>query len=169
LTRETAAATQEAICATLGLSRQTFRASAFLAQGDGAAFTDAQPRDRKRILCEVLGLDIWDRLLERARADRRTVEDETQQLAGALAVAERDLELKSVAERDRVTAQSELGTAKEKLAAADVELLARDRAAEQGARDRRRTVVVQSVRWRRRGSSTAKRSAAKPSSSTSSA
>jgi energy-coupling factor transporter ATP-binding protein EcfA2 len=53
LTRGSAKETQELIEQTLGLNRETFRASAFLAQGDGAAFTDAAPRDRKRILANV--------------------------------------------------------------------------------------------------------------------
>ncbi|MDQ5820569.1 MAG: SMC family ATPase, partial [Actinomycetota bacterium] len=60
MTRETAAATQQLIEDTIGLSRATFRASAFLAQGDGAAFTEASPRDRKSILAECVGLAQWD-------------------------------------------------------------------------------------------------------------
>lgn len=75
LTRETAAATQVAIDELLGLSRTTFRASSFLAQSDGAAFTEAQPRDRKQILAEILNLDVWARRCELVRADLRTRED----------------------------------------------------------------------------------------------
>ena len=70
LTQESQKETQALIAKTLGLSRATFRASTFLAQGDGAAFTEAQPGDRKRVLAEVLGLDVWARLLERVRADK---------------------------------------------------------------------------------------------------
>lgn len=82
LSRESAKATQELIEQTLGLSRETFRASAFLAQGDGAAFTEAQPRDRKRILAEILGLDRYDQLRERAAAGRRRREEELRVLDG---------------------------------------------------------------------------------------
>src|SRR5574341_1417799 len=74
LTRESSRETQAAIEQLLGLTRQTFRASAFLAQGQGAAFTEAEPRERKALLAEVLGLDLWDRLLERARADARDID-----------------------------------------------------------------------------------------------
>ncbi len=91
LTRETAKATDELIEQTLGLSRDTFRASAFLAQGDGAAFCEAQPRDRKAILADILGLDVYDRLGERARSDRRSVESELQRIAGALEAADAQL------------------------------------------------------------------------------
>lgn len=82
LTRESAAATQQEIERTLQLSRETFCASALLRQGDGAAFTSAQPRERKRILGEVLGLDRYEVLRERARVDLRAAQAQQQQLAG---------------------------------------------------------------------------------------
>jgi exonuclease SbcC len=77
LSRETAAATQTAIEQLLGLSRETYLASAHLSQGQGAAFTDAQPRDRKAILSEILGLSIYDRLLDAARIELRQAEHAT--------------------------------------------------------------------------------------------
>lgn len=75
LTRETGAATQGLLDELLGLSRATFRASSFLAQSDGAAFTEAQPRDRKQILAEILNLDVWARRCDLVRADLRVKED----------------------------------------------------------------------------------------------
>lgn len=71
LTLESQAATQERIEATLRLSRSTLRASAYLAQGDGGAFTEATPAARKVVLAEVLGLDVWDNLYGYAVEDRR--------------------------------------------------------------------------------------------------
>jgi DNA repair protein SbcC/Rad50 len=91
LTRETAAATQALIEETIGLSRETFRASAFLAQGDGAAFTAAQPRDRKRILAEVLNLSLYDRLLECAKADRNKIESESATISARTAAAAEEI------------------------------------------------------------------------------
>lgn len=105
LTRENAAATQQLIEQTIGLSRETFRASAFLAQGDGAAFTEAQPRDRKAILCEVLGLDVWDRLHERARREITTIHDQTSRLS--VQVEEADRELEKQAELDAMLSSFE--------------------------------------------------------------
>ena len=88
LTQETQAATQVAIEELLGLTRETFRASAFLAQGDGAAFTEAKPRERKQILSAALGLDVYDRLRELARRDLARAEA----AAGAELLAAEQLE-----------------------------------------------------------------------------
>lgn len=74
LTRETARETQALIEQTIGVSRRTLRASSFLMQGDSGAFTETDPRTRKQILTEVLGLDVYDALLERAKADHKAVE-----------------------------------------------------------------------------------------------
>jgi DNA repair exonuclease SbcCD ATPase subunit len=74
LTRETTEATQQLIEELLSLTRTTFRASSFLRQGDGAAFTEAQPRDRKQILAEILNLAAYDQLLARARDDIRATQ-----------------------------------------------------------------------------------------------
>jgi exonuclease SbcC len=70
LTRETARETDALIERIVGMSRRTFRASAYVAQGDGAAFTEAQPRERKAILAEVLALDLYERLHEVAGQQR---------------------------------------------------------------------------------------------------
>lgn len=87
LTRETAAATQTLICSTLGLSRQTFNASAFLGQGNAGAFPDASPADRKAILGEILDPHgLWPRLTDRARLDSKAAESEALQLSAQIAV-----------------------------------------------------------------------------------
>lgn len=99
LTRETAAATQELLEQTLGLSRDTFRASAFLAQGDGAAFTEASPRDRKAILADILDLSLWDRLAQAAKDERAALDIELAAVAARVERAEDELE-----QRDTVVA-----------------------------------------------------------------
>lgn len=88
LTRGTVADTQAEIERVLGLTRDTFRASAYLAQGHGADFCDAAPRDRKRILADALGLGFWDRCNELARADRRDAEKQRETLNGRVALLE---------------------------------------------------------------------------------
>jgi DNA repair exonuclease SbcCD ATPase subunit len=50
LTRETASATNDAICGLIGLSRRAFLASAFLSQGASGFFAEAPAGDRKKIL-----------------------------------------------------------------------------------------------------------------------
>ena len=71
LTGETIDETQQTLEGIIGLTRQTFRASSYLAQGDGAAFTQAEPRERKAILLDALGVHVWDRLKANVSALRR--------------------------------------------------------------------------------------------------
>lgn len=83
--------TQALIEETLGLTRDTFRASAFLAQGDGASFTDAQPRQRKEILADVLGLGVWDSARDLAAADKRDRQQSIAALDGKVALLDEQL------------------------------------------------------------------------------
>lgn len=82
--RETAKETQAFIEQTLGFSRATLRASSLLMQSDAGAFANATPRERKRILGEVLGLDRYDKLLDTVRADLADVKATEQRLAGRI-------------------------------------------------------------------------------------
>lgn len=89
LTRETAPATQQAICDLLGLSRDTFNASSFLGQGNSSAFPDASRADRKALLGAILDpRGLWPRLAELARADVKTAE--TAIAADLLRISERE-------------------------------------------------------------------------------
>lgn len=101
-TRETAAATQTRIEQVIGLTRDTFRASAFLAQGDGAAFTEAQPKDRKRILADVLGLEMWERARDQIAIDRRAADKATLE-----ATAKVETLTERLAERDETIAAAD--------------------------------------------------------------
>lgn len=92
LTATSTSATQERIDQVLGFTRDTFRASAYLAQGDSAAFTEAQPRERKRLLAEALGLDVWDGLLERVRPRRRACEEDLATLRAKIELRSHALE-----------------------------------------------------------------------------
>lgn len=91
LTRESAAATQEEIERIIGLTRETFRASAFLAQGQGGMFCEATPGKRKEILAAVLGLDVWDGYRERARAELRVAEQSLAVARARIESAETEL------------------------------------------------------------------------------
>ena len=59
--------TQQRIIDTLGLDYKTFINSSFLQQGKADEFTRQQPKDRKEILCNILGLDKYDKLLVEAK------------------------------------------------------------------------------------------------------
>lgn len=116
LTRETADATNALIASTLGLSRTTFRASSFLAQGDGAAFTEAQPRERKAMLAEILGLSKWDDLQALARRDLRGCEDELLKSRALIDGCAELVEAKPLVERMIADSSARLATASESLA-----------------------------------------------------
>lgn len=85
LTQGTAADTQAHLERLLGMSRDTWLASAYLEQGGTGAFTEAQPKDRKRILSETLALTVWDDASQAVAADRRAAQGEEQALAGRVA------------------------------------------------------------------------------------
>lgn len=89
-TLETTSATQQRLEDLLGLSRATFNASAFLAQGNSAAFPEASPAERKALLGAILDpRQLWPRWAERARTEARTVE---AAIAGASAqITDREL------------------------------------------------------------------------------
>lgn len=70
-TAATTSESQKALDAFLGVSREVLLASAFSTQHGGAAFTEAAPRDRKRVFSEVLALGMWDTLHDQAKAEQR--------------------------------------------------------------------------------------------------
>ncbi|MDQ5890154.1 MAG: repair protein SbcC/Rad50 [Candidatus Dependentiae bacterium] len=71
LTDKTIRQTQEVINRTVGLEYDTYVNSAYLRQGNANEFSQKSPKDRKKILTAILGIDKYDalqtRALERAR------------------------------------------------------------------------------------------------------
>lgn len=67
----TTANTQRLINTLLGLDYQTFINSAFLLQGRADEFSRQGASDRKRILGDILGLNVFDTLSEQAKAQAR--------------------------------------------------------------------------------------------------
>ena len=97
LTQESQAETQAAIVRTIGLSPETFGHSIFAAQGSRHfASPELQPRERKAVLAETLGLQQWDALLELVRTDIRAAEAEIDALTMRLG----DLETEQESEAD---------------------------------------------------------------------
>lgn len=77
ITRENTAATQAYLCAILGLSRSAFNASAFLSQGNSAAFPEATASERKALLGTILDPHgFWPHVASCAGAERRSAEAE---------------------------------------------------------------------------------------------
>ena len=72
--------TEAIIRRLVGMDYTTFINSAFLLQGRADEFTTKPPTDRKRVLGEILGLGLYDRLQERARGKVRAYADTIQQV-----------------------------------------------------------------------------------------
>lgn len=133
LTRETATATQQLIVQTIGLSRRTFGASAFLGQGNAGAFPEATAADRKGMLGEILDpRGFWPHVASCAAAERRAAEASVVVDQARIADGETQLEALSELETQRfegaeevaradsavITAERYVGEAQEALTAA---------------------------------------------------
>jgi DNA repair protein SbcC/Rad50 len=74
LTEATLRATDERIVKTLRLDYETFINASFFLQGKADQFAQQRPADRKRILSNTLGLEIWETYKEEALRRRHLAE-----------------------------------------------------------------------------------------------
>lgn len=74
LTADTASETQRVINSTLHMEYDTFINSAFLLQGHADEFASRKPAERKQVLADILGLDEYANLEERARKQKSRLE-----------------------------------------------------------------------------------------------
>ncbi len=91
LTGDTMRQTQAKINETLHLDYETFINSAFLLQGRADEFTTNPPAERKRILAEILGLSLYDKLEERAKERVKDREVRLREIAAGLNEIEKEL------------------------------------------------------------------------------
>ena len=122
LAGEGIADTQRRIIERLRMDYETFVASAFILQGRADTFTRLDPRQRKDVLGKILGLEIYERLAERAKEERKDAQTGTESAAAVLAALESDLAARPDLERERADAQSAHGAAAEERTAIDAEL-----------------------------------------------
>src|SRR5919204_5724434 len=87
----TIAETQARLNEILKLGYETFINSSFLLQGRADEFTVKPPSQRKAVLAEILGLDRYDRLAERAREHSRALAAKATSLRDAMAAVESEL------------------------------------------------------------------------------
>ena len=106
LTEATIRGTQSRIDNLLRLDYETFVNSAFLTQGRADEFTMKTPNQRKEVLANILGLDIWDTFENRAKERVRQTRDEIQRLEGRLVEIDRELNQREEYETDLVEAES---------------------------------------------------------------
>jgi len=84
LTERTLRDTDQKIIDILRLDYESFTNASFLLQGEADQFTQQNPASRKRILSQILGLEIWEEYHSRASSKRRLAEKDLNQLEGRI-------------------------------------------------------------------------------------
>jgi len=84
LTGDSIRQTQAKIDQIVGMDYDTFINSAYLLQGRADEFSNKPPSDRKAVLAKILGLEVYDRLQERAKEGLAEGAEAAKELEGAL-------------------------------------------------------------------------------------
>ena len=143
LAGEGIADTQRRIIERLRMDYETFVASAFILQGRADTFTRLDPRQRKDVLGKILGLEIYERLAERAKEERKDAQAGTEAAAAVLATLEAELAGRAELERERDEAQAAHVAATQERAAHDEQLASvGEKLAELGAVEAAATEMV---------------------------
>jgi DNA repair protein SbcC/Rad50 len=103
--------TQRRIIERLRMEYETFVTSAFILQGRADTFTRLDPRERKDVLGKILGLEIYERLAERAREAKKIAQADADAHARTLERLEHDLETRDDLERRKIEAAQTLAGA----------------------------------------------------------
>ncbi|MBN2149401.1 MAG: SMC family ATPase [Anaerolineales bacterium] len=137
LTERTQRETQERIQQTLRLDYDTFVNASFFLQGKADQFTQQRPGDRKRILGNILGLEVWETYRQRAWERRKRVEGEIDQIDGRTAEINAELAEESSRRSRLAELQSGLATVAQARKAQEKALESMRRAAATLAEQRR--------------------------------
>lgn len=97
---------QEKIINILHLNYETFTASSYLRQGNADEFTRQTPNRRKEILAQILGLENYDELAEKAKEKVKDINIQTQTLDYQLEEIDRELALSSEYESKKSEAET---------------------------------------------------------------
>ncbi len=84
LTERTIRDTDQKIVDVLNLNYESFINASFLLQGEADLFTQQNPSTRKRILSQILGLEIWDDYRKTSYQKRKKAESELDLLDGRI-------------------------------------------------------------------------------------
>ena len=122
LAGEGIADTQRRIVDRLRMDYETFVASAFILQGRADTFTTLDPRQRKDVLAKILGLEVYERLADRAREKKKEAQADADAHTRAIETLEADLVGKDELERLKAGAAEDLSGAEQRRAAADAQL-----------------------------------------------
>ncbi len=92
LTERTLRETDRKIEKTLRMDFETFTNASFFLQGKADQFATARPGERKRILSNILGLEVWESYREESSRRRREIEKEVKELDGRLSEIQSELD-----------------------------------------------------------------------------
>ncbi|MGB2964668.1 MAG: SMC family ATPase [Anaerolineales bacterium] len=92
LTERTLRETDQKIVDILRLDYEAFINASFLLQGEADQFTQQNPAARKKILTQILGMEIWEEFRQRASQKRRATESKINTLEGRIAEIRSELE-----------------------------------------------------------------------------
>ena len=92
LTEKTGRETQSRIEQTLRLDYDTFVNASFFLQGKADEFTQKKASERKAVLSNILGLEIWEEYKERAANRRKEIERAVDEIDGRLAEINAELD-----------------------------------------------------------------------------
>ncbi|MDP3991255.1 MAG: SMC family ATPase [Candidatus Nealsonbacteria bacterium] len=115
LTEGTIKVTQEKIIATLHLTFETFTNSSYLRQGHADEFTTKGPTERKKILANILGLDHYDALEEKAKEKSKIALTKLQLLDYQLLEIEAELSQKEERSQKKKAAEGVILKMEEKI------------------------------------------------------
>ncbi len=108
LTESNIRATQSKINQLMRLEYDTFINSAFLLQGRADEFTTKPPGERKKILGDILGLEIYEVYTERAKARAAEKEKEAASIEGQIGQIETELAEEPKYQQELADAQREV-------------------------------------------------------------
>ncbi|MBI2871853.1 MAG: SMC family ATPase [Chloroflexi bacterium] len=118
ITGNSIADTEEKIRQLIGMDYDTFINSAFLLQGRADAFTMSTPAQRKEVLARVLGLELYERLEEQAKARVRDAQGRAHHLEGELEQLRREVTRRAEYEEALADINAQLAPARQSVEAA---------------------------------------------------
>lgn len=91
LNEKTVSATEKRIASTLRMEYDTFTNASFFLQGDADRFARSNATERKKILGNILELEIWDSYLKKTADKRKDLENEIERIDDLLGEIDREL------------------------------------------------------------------------------
>jgi len=122
LTEHSVTETQKRIISTLKMDYNTFTNASFFLQGKADQFTQLPPGERKEVLSNILGLEIWEEYLEKAREIRKNLEMEQKSIELTIANILSELALEAQSQTKLSEEENQLET-KRKLKSSQNNLL----------------------------------------------